>query len=139
LLGLVFGFERKTYITVHIPGYSFAQRVKMRKNGPSSRTRCIVFRNAAVFFFTMALALALVYLPFLMKSERVLAQPNIPDQNTWVTDGDVNAIASAGSIIYVGVQFTHIGPYTGNGAALNITSGSPMPFDNYQCGVRTII
>jgi hypothetical protein len=49
-----------------------------------------------------------------------------PDQQVWVTNGSVNAIATApDGTTYIGGSFTYVGPMTGSAAALNATSGAP--------------
>ena len=49
-----------------------------------------------------------------------------PDQQPWVTNGTVRAIASAPSgITYIGGEFTYVGPNTGGAALLDATSGAP--------------
>lgn len=44
---------------------------------------------------------------------------NVPD-HTWVTDSDVNAIVRVGSTIYIGGNFTRVGPRTGPGVELGL-------------------
>lgn len=47
-------------------------------------------------------------------------------QNLWVTNGEVNAIAYSESTntIYIGGSFTNVGPHTDRGAALSVATGS---------------
>src|SRR5579862_6354777 len=47
------------------------------------------------------------------------------DGNVWVPDLPINATARSGNTIYVGGAFTYFGPMTGNGAAIDATTGSP--------------
>jgi hypothetical protein len=42
----------------------------------------------------------------------------------WVTDGIVNAIVKHGNTIYLGGDFTSVGPYTGSGVSLDRTTAS---------------
>jgi len=46
-----------------------------------------------------------------------------PDENTWVTNGTVNATASSNGIVYIGGAFTYIGPNIGAGAPIDTTTG----------------
>ena len=48
------------------------------------------------------------------------------NQNTWVTNGQVYAIAPAGDKVYIGGEFTQIGPYTGGGVPINSSTGAPV-------------
>jgi hypothetical protein len=49
---------------------------------------------------------------------------NSPLTNFWYPDGNVNAIAEANGIVYLGGQFNYIGPYTGNAAVLDVSTGA---------------
>ena len=42
----------------------------------------------------------------------------------WVANGPVYSIAHGGGKTYIGGEFTHVGPRTGHGVALNATSGA---------------
>ena len=49
-----------------------------------------------------------------------------PDQQVWVTNGAVRAIAPApDGTTYIGGEFTYVGPNTGGAGALDATSGDP--------------
>jgi hypothetical protein len=47
-------------------------------------------------------------------------------QNLWVTDGTVNAIAQSNSVIYIGGSFTQVGPPIGAAAAIDPASGAVL-------------
>ena len=48
-----------------------------------------------------------------------------PDSNLWVTNGQVQTIIRNGNQLYVGGTFTHVGPNTPYGSALDIQTGEP--------------
>src|SRR5438270_717685 len=52
------------------------------------------------------------------------AVPGSMSASTWVTNGPVSAVLVAGDRIYIGGQFSYIGPSTGSGAALDLRRGS---------------
>ncbi|HUI92782.1 MAG TPA: hypothetical protein VLX68_11095 [Chitinivibrionales bacterium] len=49
------------------------------------------------------------------------------NQNTWVTNGPVYAIAPAGDKVYIGGGFSWVGPYTGGGVPIDSSTGALMP------------
>ena len=49
-----------------------------------------------------------------------------PVARTWVTDGNVMAVASTGTVIYVGGSFGTVGPYTGSWVPLDAVTGAPV-------------
>jgi beta-propeller uncharacterized protein DUF5122 len=71
-----------------------------------------------------------------------------PRTDTWVTNGEVRAIAAASDTIYIGGNFNYVGPPTGAFAALDATTGAATllparvqaPFVNGgELGVTTAI
>ena len=45
------------------------------------------------------------------------------DTKLWETNGTVNTIVRNGNTIYLGGQFSYVGPNSGSGAILNISNG----------------
>ena len=61
--------------------------------------------STMIKFFALIIALATVVQAAMLS--------DTCNQNTWVTNGPVNAIATAGDKVYIGGQFTQVGPYIG--------------------------
>jgi hypothetical protein len=58
----------------------------------------------------------------------------------WIPDGKVNAIARSGNTIYLGGNFSRVGPSTGHFAAIDTIHGSVNPgFPKINGSVQTII
>jgi hypothetical protein len=55
------------------------------------------------------------------------AQAQAPDSTLWVTNGGVRSIVVQGATVYVGGNFTEVGPSTGCGVPLDISTGLPTP------------
>jgi hypothetical protein len=49
------------------------------------------------------------------------------DQNLWVANGSVDAIARSGNTLYIGGLFNQVGPATGAGVPINAATGVPVP------------
>jgi predicted small secreted protein len=49
----------------------------------------------------------------------------IPNPSTWITNGTVFAIADANSTVYLGGDFSYVGPDTGSGVPIDAATGSP--------------
>jgi hypothetical protein len=49
------------------------------------------------------------------------------DENLWVTNGTISTVVRDGGTIYVGGNFTYVGPATGGGVPLGAASGAPPP------------
>ncbi len=45
---------------------------------------------------------------------------------TWVSNGSVNAILPVDSLVYIGGEFTQVGPYTGHAVAFSSTTGDTL-------------
>ncbi|MDZ7289520.1 MAG: PQQ-binding-like beta-propeller repeat protein [candidate division KSB1 bacterium] len=73
------------------------------------------------FFITFAP----LFLSLLFYTSNASAQPSIPRDSTWITNGNVYAVAYAKGITYIGGDFSYVGPNTWYGAALNTTTGMP--------------
>jgi predicted small secreted protein len=44
----------------------------------------------------------------------------------WQPDGEIDTMAAVGSTLYIGGQFTYVGPHTGAGAPLSSVTGAPL-------------
>ena len=74
---------------------------------------------------TMIFVGALATMLNVLGAQRALAQSSTPREETWVTNGTVNAIVRTTDTIYIGGFFTYVGPDTGNGAPFDSTTGRP--------------
>jgi len=54
------------------------------------------------------------------------SRAQVVEPNFWVTDGSVYGVAQIGSTIYLGGDFTTVGPATGGGVPLSIATGEPI-------------
>lgn len=55
------------------------------------------------------------------------ARAQAVDPNLWVTNGPVYAIATTGNILYLGGDFTTVGPITGHFVGIDAVTGAPEP------------
>lgn len=55
------------------------------------------------------------------------ANAQVVDPNFWIADGAVRAWARVSDTLYIGGDFTYVGPPTGAFAALDSASGAPLP------------
>ena len=96
----------------------------------------MLIKNHKLFFL-------LFILLYLLSSNLAKAHfSSIPNENTWVTNGQVNAIVKdeINGIVYIGGDFTHVGPNTGSGAPLDITTGQPQfPFPKVNGTIHIVI
>ena len=54
------------------------------------------------------------------------AQAQAVDTRFWVTDGNINATVQSGDTLYLGGNFTYVGPNTGSGTSLSLITGAPV-------------
>jgi len=54
------------------------------------------------------------------------AQSSTPREETWVTDGTVRAVVRTTDTVYIGGDFTYVGPATGGGVPLDVSTGAPV-------------
>jgi hypothetical protein len=62
---------------------------------------------------------------FLFAPTFARAQSSTPREETWVTNGKVSAIVRTANTVYIGGEFTYVGPCTGYGVPLDATTGRP--------------
>ena len=59
------------------------------------------------------------------------------DTTLWVANGPVSSVVRDGRTIYIGGQFTQVGPPTGGGAAINAGTGATQhPYSSVAVHVR---
>jgi len=61
-----------------------------------------------------------------IEGECAWAQSSTPRKETWVTNGTVHAIVATTDTVYLGGEFTYVGPITGNGVPIDRASGQPV-------------
>src|SRR5438552_1624618 len=80
---------------------------------------------------TIAIALVLSVQP---------AAAQVVDVNLWVPNGTVYAVVLSGNTIYIGGNFTFVGPATGGGVPLSAATGSLLrPFPNVDGSVYAVV
>lgn len=73
-------------------------------------------------------------------SHAAITVPDIIDSNLWGTNGYVRAMVVSTDGMYVGGDFTYIGPNTGNGVPLDKTTGERIPnFTKVNRTVKAVI
>jgi hypothetical protein len=59
----------------------------------------------------------------------------VPEEQAWITNGPVRATVATPGAVYLGGQFTHVGPRTGCGVPLDATTGAPVAtYPRVDCG-----
>lgn len=56
---------------------------------------------------------------------RIVGQSNTSDANAWITNGTVNSVVYSNEKVYLGGDFTHVGPAVPFGTILNNSTGLP--------------
>jgi hypothetical protein len=91
-----------------------------------------MLRNKALFYVLIVsvFIFSSFFILNLSKFAYAITISNTPNESTWITNGPILAIVSSTSTVYLGGNFTFVGPYTGNGAPISATSSlvvSPHP------------
>lgn len=95
----------------------------MNQNRHQSLNRFFRSINAAiVLFLSSVLALA----------------SNDPDSRFYVTDGTVNATLIDGATVYIGGDFSYVGPNTGHGAGIVVNSATTAGLDPHIAGTGSV-
>ena len=85
-------------------------------------------RGGCSLFASWVLTIAIVGgIAIIGWSQQVLAVSNVPNENTWVTNDIVRAVADNGTTIIIGGDFSYVGPNTGSAVPLSNSSGSLVP------------
>ena len=61
------------------------------------------------------------------------------DNTLWVTNGPVNAVVEAGTTIYIGGNFTQVGPATGGAVPLDAATGQPIAIPRVAGYVNAVV
>ena len=70
-------------------------------------------------------ALGILHVLLMMSSVGYAQLTPIPDPNFWVTDGPVHAVHKTGNTIYIGGNFSRVGPNAPYGAKVDSVTGMP--------------
>lgn len=57
-----------------------------------------------------------------------------PRADFWITNGPVYSSVLSGATLYIGGDFSYVGPETGAGVAIDTVTGEPNPFPNIKNG-----
>ena len=99
----------------------------------SARRRSDKFHFRAITSFLSVLILA----GMLGATQGVAQLPDTANQKIWVTNGTVEAIAIAEGTIYIGGNFSYVGPNTGQGIPIGAGTGSVIyPYPKVDGVVR---
>ena len=88
--------------------------IPVTSNGVPHATdsRCVSMRAAVAAILILALPQA--------------AQAQHVNTDLWETDEEVSATVVAGNTLYIGGDFTYVGPHTGGGVPVNAVSGTGL-------------
>jgi hypothetical protein len=86
----------------------------------------------------MRFAYLLFLLPFIYV--KVIGQSNTPDASTWITNGTVNSVVYSNNKVYLGGEFSYVGPMVPFGTVLNSSTGLPnMSYAAPNGAVRAVL
>jgi len=64
----------------------------------------------------------------------------IPREETWITNGTILTIARTTDTVYIGRDFSYVGPATGGGVPIDTSTGVPIPpFPKINGSVMTCV
>src|SRR5262249_31141590 len=99
---------------------------------PFGRTRCGSCSRHAI------LQIVGLAVPLLLWSAGVGPAQTV-DHNLWVTNGPVNAILNDGGTIYIGGNFTYVGPATGSVVGIDANTGAAQqPYPKVAGAVNVV-
>jgi trimeric autotransporter adhesin len=90
-------------------------------------TRGILTGSPDFFAAWSLTAVILVFVATVIWPHQAVALSSAPNSSTWVTDGTVYAIVDNGTTVYIGGEFSYVGPNTGFGAPIIASTGSLAP------------
>ena len=113
----------------------------MQRSGCRRFIKVLAKKCSRMWLRVFMVAIAGTGILLLTQPPRVSAQPpEIPNPDTWVTDGGVHAIETTRGIIYIGGDFTHVGPNAGTGSALSAATGNPQsPYSRANDTIHAVV
>ena len=85
-----------------------------------------MLRKPAIALLSLAMVLSIVGIFMATGTEEARALSSVPVEDFWGTDGTVYSIVPAGSVTYIGGDFDLVGPNTGSGIPIDVSTGNPL-------------
>ena len=82
--------------------------------------------RASVLLLSLAMVIAMTGLFIVTGTEEAHALPSVPVEDFWGVNGSVYSVAPTGNVTYIGGDFSLVGPNTGAGIPLDVSTGSPI-------------
>ena len=112
----------------------------MKRRATSCKKRSL---TAPVALFALLLIFAAGVSLFMLAGGGSTARADtsqVPWEDAWVTDGTVYSIQPAGNVTYIGGDFTYVGPNTGRGVPIDVTTSQPVgSFPRIDGTVRAVV
>jgi hypothetical protein len=86
-----------------------------------------LLRKPAIALLSLAMLLVMAGLFLIAGIPEAQAAPSSSfDRNLWIANNTVNCVLPVGDTTYIGGDFTYVGPNTGHGVPLDVSTGKPV-------------